>query len=130
MFKAQIEGRVTADPELRFTPSGLAVANVTVAVNHRKREASGEWLDDGTTWVRASLFGKKAENFVEHVRKGQLVRLEGQVKNREWENKQGEKRFSLELTTDAWFLIPRDPGSSQAATAQGFGATNSSEPPF
>lgn len=130
MFKAQIEGRVTADPELRFTPAGLAVATANVAVNHRKREASGEWVDDGTTWVRASLFGKKAENFVEHVRKGQLVRLEGQVKNREWTNAQGEKKLSLELAADAWFLIPRDPGSSQAAQTQGFGAPNSSEPPF
>ena len=130
MFKAQIEGRVTADPELRFTPSGLAVANATVAVNHRKREASGEWVDDGTTWVRASLFGKKAENFVEHVRKGQLVRLEGQVKNREWENKQGEKKLSLELAGDAWFLIQQDPRPTQAAQTQGFGAPSSSEPPF
>ena len=130
MFKAQIEGRVTADPELRFTPSGLAVASANVAVNHRKREASGEWVDDGTTWVRASLFGKKAENFVEHVRKGQLVRLEGQMKNREWTNAQGEKKLSLELAGDAWFLIHQDPRPSQAAQTQGFGAPNSSEPPF
>ena len=130
MFKAQIEGRVTADPELRFTPSGLAVASANVAVNHRKREASGEWVDDGTTWVRASLFGKKAENFVEHVRKGQLVRLEGQVKNREWTNSQGEKKLSLELAGDAWFLIHQDPRPSQAAQTQGWGAPSSLAPPF
>lgn len=91
-------GTVTADPELRFTPSGDAVANWTVACNKRvKNRDTGEWEDRDATFLRCSVWRQTAENVAESVSKGDRVMVTGEIKQRSFETKEGEKRTTFEL---------------------------------
>ena len=97
-----IRGRLTADPELRFTPSGAAVANLTIATNARTfdRQAN-EWKDGPATFWRCSAWRDMAENVAESLTRGSAVVAVGTVAGREYETKEGEKRTVFEVTLDA-----------------------------
>ena len=108
--KMMIIGNLGADPELRYTPSGKAVANLRVAVNDRVRNAAGEWSDD-TQWFNVEVWDDAAERAAERMRKGNKVFAEGQLRAREWEGKDGQKRTSLEIRfARVVSLERRDPG--------------------
>jgi len=94
--KMMIIGNLGADPELRYTPSGKAVAELRVAVNDRYRGQDGEWQED-TQWFRVELWEQAAERAAERLRKGHKVFAEGQLRAREWEGKDGQTRTSLEI---------------------------------
>lgn len=94
--KMMIIGNLGADPELRYTPGGKAVAELRVAVNDRYRGQDGEWTED-TQWFRVELWEQAAERAAERLRKGHKVFAEGQLRAREWEGKDGQKRTSLEI---------------------------------
>jgi single-strand DNA-binding protein len=94
--KMMIIGNLGADPELRYTPSGKAVAELRVAVNDRSRGPDGEWQEE-TQWFRVELWEQAAERAAERLRKGHKVFAEGQLRAREWEGKDGQKRTSLEI---------------------------------
>ena len=94
-------GNLTNDPELRFTPSGSAVSNFTVAATPRTfdRQAN-EWKDGETLFLRCSLWREAAENVAESLTKGMRVILTGRLKSRSYETKEGEKRTVVELEVD------------------------------
>lgn len=94
--KMMIIGNLGADPELRYTPSGKAVAELRVAVNDRSRGPDGEWQEE-TQWFRVELWEQAAERAAERLRKGHKVFAEGALRAREWEGKDGQKRTSLEI---------------------------------
>jgi single-strand DNA-binding protein len=94
--KMMIIGNLGADPELRYTPGGKAVAELRVAVNDRSRGPDGEWQEE-TQWFRVELWEQAAERAAERLRKGHKVFAEGQLRAREWEGKDGQKRTSLEI---------------------------------
>lgn len=94
--KMMIIGNLGADPELRYTPSGKAVTDLRVAVNSNQRGPDGEWVED-TLWFRVSVWEQAAERLAEQLRKGNKVYAEGQLRVREYESRDGEKRHSLEL---------------------------------
>jgi single-strand DNA-binding protein len=94
--KMMIIGNLGADPELRYTPSGKAVTNLRVAVNDRSRGADGEWVEE-TMWIRVEVWEQAAERLAEQLRKGNKVYAEGQLRAREYEASDGQKRTSLEL---------------------------------
>jgi single-strand DNA-binding protein len=94
--KMMIIGNLGADPELRYTPSGKAVTDLRVAVNNNQRAADGEWVEE-TLWFRVSVWEQAAERMAEQLRKGNKVYAEGQLRVREFEGRDGEKRQSLEL---------------------------------
>ncbi|GAB3733255.1 hypothetical protein GCM10027598_57710 [Amycolatopsis oliviviridis] len=86
-------GNLTTDPELRFTPSGAAVANFTVASTPRVLDrASGEWRDGDPMFLRCSLWKQAAENLAESLTRGTRVIVQGRLKQRSFETKEGEKR--------------------------------------
>lgn len=91
-------GNLTADPELRFTPSGDAVASFTVACNERYQDKNTqEWKDGDSIFVRCSVWRKQAENLAESgLQRGQSVVVVGTLFQREYETREGEKRRSLE----------------------------------
>ena len=94
-------GNLTSDPELRFTPSGSAVANFTIASTPRAfdRQAN-EWKDGETLFLRASVWREAAENVAESLTKGTTVIAQGRLKSRSYETKEGERRTSMELEVD------------------------------
>jgi single-strand DNA-binding protein len=94
-------GNLTGDPELRFTPSGSAVANFTIASTPRTFDRqSNEWKDGETLFLRASVWREAAENVAETLTKGMRVIAQGRLKSRSYETKEGEKRTVMELEVD------------------------------
>ena len=96
-----VVGNLTADPELRFTPSGAAVANFTVASTPRAFDKqSNEWKDQEALFLRCSVWREAAENVAESLTKGNRVIVQGRLKARSYETKEGERRTSMELEVD------------------------------
>ncbi len=96
-----IIGNITGDPELRFTPSGAAVANFTVASTPRQFDrTSNEWKDGETLFMRCSVWRDAAENVAESLQRGARVLVSGRLKSRSYETKEGEKRTVIEMDVD------------------------------
>jgi single-strand DNA-binding protein len=93
-------GNITDDPELRFTPSGAAVANFTVAVNRRTRTQSGEWEDKLDGFFRCNCWRDMAENVAESLQKGSRVMVVGRLQQRSWEDQEGNRRSAFEVQVD------------------------------
>ena len=94
-------GNLTADPELRFTPSGVAVANFTVASTPRTFDRqSGEWKDGEALFLRCNIWRQAAENVAETLTRGSRVIVQGRLKQRSYETSEGEKRTVIELEVD------------------------------
>ena len=96
-----IVGNVTRDPELRFTNSGMAVANFGVATNFRKmNRQTNEWDEEEPTFYDVSCFYEFAENVAESLTKGTRVVVTGRLRQRSWEGNDGAKRSTLEILAD------------------------------
>ncbi|MEO7124666.1 MAG: single-stranded DNA-binding protein [Nakamurella sp.] len=94
-------GNLTADPELRFTASGVAVANFTVASTPRTFDKnSNEWKDGDALFMRCSIWRQAAENVAESLTRGSRVIVSGRLKQRSFETREGEKRTVVELEVD------------------------------
>ncbi|GAA1075321.1 hypothetical protein GCM10009629_11560 [Pseudonocardia alni] len=94
-------GNLTADPELRFTPSGAAVANFTVASTPRTFDRqSGEWKDGEALFLRCNIWRQAAENVAESLTRGARVVVQGRLRQRSFETKEGEKRTVVEMEVD------------------------------
>ena len=139
-----VVGNLTADPELRYTQSGLAVANFTIASTPRNFDrASNDWKDGEALFLRASCWREFAEHVAGSLTKGTRVVATGRLKQRSYETKEGEKRTSIELEVDeigpslryANATITRAPssggnggggGGNRGAVEEPWGASNSS----
>lgn len=96
-----VVGSLTDDPQLRFTPSGAAVANFTVASNSRRFDkTTNEWRDDDPLFLRCNIWRDAAEHVSESLSKGSRVIVVGRLKQRSYETKSGEKRSVMELEVD------------------------------
>lgn len=130
-----ITGNLTTNPDLRFSPSGTAIANVHIAANDSKRNQSGEWETVRSLFLGATAFNEAAETLGNAV-KGQRVRLIGRLQTEEWADKQtGEKRSAIKLLVDFVSVYPpRQQGGApqQHGGVQqgGWGDPNGAEPPF
>jgi single-strand DNA-binding protein len=94
--KIIVVGYLGRDPELRYTPDGTPVCNFTVATTDRRKDKAGEFQDH-TTWFRVSLFGRQAEVASQYLSKGRQVFIEGSLSQREYTDKEGNTRTSLEV---------------------------------
>ncbi|MDP8259363.1 MAG: single-stranded DNA-binding protein [Candidatus Aadella gelida] len=111
--KVFLMGNLTRDPELRYVPSGTAVANFSIAVNRNYKDSAGEKKED-VSFIRVVVWGKMAEICGEYLAKGRPVLVEGRLKSRNWEAQDGQKRSALDVVaTTVQFLGSRS-GSSQA----------------
>jgi len=96
-----VVGNLTADPELRFTPSGAAVANFTVASTPRIYDRqTGEWKDGEALFLRCAIWREAAENVAESLTRGARVIVQGRLKQRSFETREGEKRTVFEVEVD------------------------------
>lgn len=115
--RAIITGRLTRDPELRYTNSGTAVASFRLAVDRQfKNKQTGERDAD---FINCVIWRKSAENFCNFTHKGSLVGLDGRLQSRTYEDQQGQRRFVTEVVVDSFALLEsRKDNSQQAATQQ------------
>jgi single-strand DNA-binding protein len=105
--KIIIVGYLGRDGELRYTPQGTAVCDFSVATTERRKDKSGEF-QDVTTWFRVSLWGKRAETASPYLTKGKLVYLEGRLTQREYQDRDGNTRTSLDVSaSELQFIGPR-----------------------
>jgi single-strand DNA-binding protein len=93
-------GNITDDPELRFTPSGAAVANFTVAVNRRFKNNEGQWEDKLDGFFRCNCWRDMAENVAESFSKGTRVVVVGRLQQRSWDDQEGNRRSVVEVQVD------------------------------
>jgi len=118
--KVILIGNLGADPEVRYTTNGTAVANFSLATNDRVPAGDGEW-EERTEWHRIVTFGKTAENCGNYLAKGRTIYLEGRIQTRQWEDAQGVKRYTTEIVArNIQFLGGgnSDSGHTQQRTTQ------------
>lgn len=102
--KIILVGNLGRDPELRYTPQGLAVCDFSMATNERKKDKSGEY-HDVPTWFRVTLWRNQAENASKYLKKGSPVYIEGRLSQEEWQDREGNTRFTLAVqATEMHFL--------------------------
>ncbi len=108
--KVFLIGNLTRPPELRYTPSGTAVADVRLAVNRNYTTQSGEKRED-TCFLTVVVWGKQAESCGEYLDKGSPILVEGRLQTREWEGKDGQKRTVIEVVADRVQFMGRGKGA-------------------
>ena len=108
--KAILVGNLGRDPELRHTPNGQAVVNFTLATSESWTDKSGE-RQERTEWHRIVVWGRQAEMCNQYLSKGRTVYVEGRIQTREWEDKDGNKRYTTEINANnVNFIGPRTDG--------------------
>ena len=111
-------GNLTRDPELRNTPSGTAVCSLRVAVNSRRKDQTGQWVDK-PNYFDVTVFGQQGENCAQYLSKGRPVAVDGRLEWREWEAEAG-KREAVEIVAETvQFLGSRGDGEGGAAVRPG-----------
>ena len=135
--KIVLVGHLGADPESRFTPSGVAVSTFNMATNESWKNKEGEY-EDRTEWHRIVLYGKAAETASEYMKKGQLAYVEGRIRTRSWEDKDGMTRYTTEVLGDRFTMLgrksenkstaPADAGAGAGASAGGGGGDDDDLP--
>jgi single-strand DNA-binding protein len=122
--KVMIIGNLGRDPEMRYTPSGQAVTQFTVAVNRNYKDGQGEWQEE-TEWFRVVCWAQLAERTAENLRKGRKVYVEGRLQTRQWEDQSGQKRYTTEViaqTVTALDRRPQDDGAEMVREPVAAGA--------
>lgn len=113
--KTILGGRLTADPELKTTPAGVAVTSFSVAVNRRHQPKEGEQITD---FVHVTAWRGTAEFVCRYFRKGSSICVVGSIQTRSWTDQQGQKRYATEVVADeAYFVDSKAEGGGQAAPA-------------
>src|SRR5690625_1231591 len=111
MNRVVLAGRLTKDPEMRYTPNGVAVANFTVAVNRPFKNQQGEQEAD---FINCVAWRKQAENLANYMRKGNLVGVDGRVQTRSYDNQEGRRVYVTEILAESvYFLESRGSGGAQ-----------------
>jgi single-strand DNA-binding protein len=114
--KVILIGRLGADPEVRYTQEGMMVTNLRVATNEYRKDKSGERVDR-TEWHRVVAFGKLAEICGNYLSKGRLVYIEGSLRTRQWEDKEGNKRSTTEIMANNMQMLESKGGGREEGGA-------------
>ena len=136
--KVILIGNLGADPETRYLPSGDAVTNIRIATTEAWKDKGGE-KQEHTEWHRIAFFGKQAEIAGEYLKKGSPVYVEGRIRTRKWQDKDGQDRYSTEIVADRMQLLGSRSGgpetsrelagsSAAPAAASASGSTKSAPP--
>ncbi len=92
--------RLVTDPTLKFSPSGVAVGGARIVADKKKKDESGEWVDDRVCWLSLTTFKKVAENMAESFKKGDLILVSGRLETQSYQTKEGESRQSYNVIAD------------------------------
>ena len=127
--KVILIGNLGRDPEVRYMPSGDAVANITIATTETWKDKAGE-KQEQTEWHRVAMFGKTAEIAGEYLKKGSQVYIEGKLQTRKWTDKEGQERYTTEIRADRMQMLgSRSGGSERMAPPDDDAAPRSSAAP-
>lgn len=124
--KVIIVGNLGRDPEVRYLPEGGAITNISIATTDTWKDKSGE-KQERTEWHRVAFFGKLAEIAGEYLKKGSQVYVEGALRTRKWQDKEGKERYTTEIVADRMQMLGSRGGGSEpmarepAAAASGGG---------
>jgi len=122
--KVILVGRLGRDPETRYTGSGQAVCNFSMATDETYKDRSGE-RQKRTEWHKIVVWGKQAEIAQQYLKKGSLLYLEGRIQSREWNDKEGQKRTSFEIVASNFRMLGSRSDAAAAGARAGAGATDS-----
>ena len=125
--KVILVGRLGRDPETRYTGSGQAVANFSLATDETYKDRNGE-RQKRTEWHKIVVWGKQAEIAQQYLKKGSLVFIEGRIQSREWQDKEGQKRTSFDIVASNFRMLGgRAEGAAAASGGMGGGASRGGE---
>jgi len=124
----RLVGRLTRDPEVRYTPKGAAVARLDMAVNRRFKDGTGEWRDD-TTFVPVTVWREAAERCRERLKKGSPLYVEGRLRSTNWETKDGQKRSGIEVEAYRLQFLAKTSGDDMSGGGSASSADNDSDGP-
>lgn len=120
-------GNLGGDPEIRYLPNGSAVANFTIAVNESWKDKEGA-KQERVEWVKIVVWGKLAEICAEYLHKGKQVYIEGRMQTRQWDDKEGNKRYTTEIVASQMLMFGSK-GDGQAKTETAEPRSDPSGPP-
>lgn len=107
--RVSLLGNLGSDPELRYTADGMAIANLSIATTERWKDKEGK-RQEKTEWHRIVFYKGLAEVAGEYLKKGVMVYLEGKLRTREWEDKEGTKRYTTEISGNLLKMLDKNPG--------------------
>ncbi|HZW59077.1 MAG TPA: single-stranded DNA-binding protein [Woeseiaceae bacterium] len=126
--KVIVVGNLGQDPETRYMPSGAAVTNMTVATNETWKDKQTGEQKERTEWHRVAMFGRLAEIAAEYLRKGSQVYIEGKLRTRKWQDKQGQDRYTTEIIADEMQMLGGGRGGSGGGAPSSQGSSSPSGP--
>jgi single-strand DNA-binding protein len=126
--KVIIVGNLGRDPEVRYLPEGGAITNISVATTDTWKDKSGE-KQERTEWHRVAFFGKLAEIAGEYLKKGSQVYVEGALRTRKWQDKEGKERYTTEIIADRMQMLGSRGGGSEPMAREPAAASAGSKPP-
>src|SRR5690349_1514143 len=112
--KVILVGNLGKDPETRYMPSGSAVTNLTLATSESWKDKQTGENQERTEWHKVAMFGKLAEIAAEYLRKGSQVYIEGKLRTRKWQDKEGKDRWTTEIVADEMNMLGGKPGGASA----------------
>lgn len=125
--KAILVGRLGKDPEIKYTPSGTAIANFTMATSENYKDKDGQ-KQERTEWHRIVAFGKLAEICGEYLAKGKQVYIEGRIQTRSWDDKDGNKKYMTEIVANTMQMLGKADEAAKGSTELPSDAGSASEP--
>jgi single-strand DNA-binding protein len=119
--KVILLGNLTRDPEVRYTPNGIAVASFAIAVNRKYKQ--GDETKEEVSYIDIVVFGKQAESCGQYINKGDSVLIDGRLQQRRWETEEGQKRNKLEVVAQSVNFMPK-----RSSAGRGMGGDSHPEP--
>ena len=126
--KITIVGYLGRDPELRYTPQGTALCKMSIATTERRKNVTGE-MEEHTTWFRVTAWGRQAELANEYLAKGRQVYVEGRLRLEEYTDREGQKRFSAEVSATEIQFIGHRTDAAGAKVVEEVASANQTPPP-
>jgi single-strand DNA-binding protein len=126
--KAILVGNLGADPEVRYMPSGAAVANIRIATSEQWKDKQSGEMQERTEWHAIVLFGRLGEVAGEYLRKGAQVYIEGRIQTRKWQDKQGNDRYSTEIVANDMQMLGGRGGASGGGGGESRQQSGGSDP--
>ncbi|WP_151193612.1 single-stranded DNA-binding protein [Cysteiniphilum sp. JM-1] len=127
--KVILLGRLGADPEVRYMPSGMSVANLRLATNDGYKDRQTGQFVENTEWHRVVVFGKQAETVAQYTQKGSLLYIEGRIRTNKWQDQNGQERYTTEIVaTEMQLMGGRNEGQNGGSPQQGYSQPQFNQP--